>query len=150
MEITTVYYIGFIIIVAIVLYVVFAYYRNPNKRQQQPLVPADGTLELPTQYEMRDATHLEQPPVQMPSNVAVHRAHPWVSFVHFHGPHITFRRQVLRKIRRIRTQNLGETKKRTPVIDPTLSHPWDETFEQACWQTEEDGAADASQLSRGC
>lgn len=36
---------GFIIIVAIVLYVVFAYYRNPNKRQQQPLVPADGTLE---------------------------------------------------------------------------------------------------------
>lgn len=45
MEITTVYYIGFIIIVAIVLYVVFAYYRNPNKRQQQPLVPADGTLE---------------------------------------------------------------------------------------------------------
>ena len=45
MEITAIYYIGFLIIVAIVLYVVLAYYRNPAKRDSQPLAPADGTLE---------------------------------------------------------------------------------------------------------
>ncbi len=45
MEITAAYYIGFLIIVGIVLYVVLAYYRNPARRESQPLAPADGTLE---------------------------------------------------------------------------------------------------------
>ena len=47
MEITAAYYIGFIIMVAIVLYVVLAYYRNPARQMSKALEPADGTLEQP-------------------------------------------------------------------------------------------------------
>ena len=45
MEITVAYYIGFIIIVAIVLYLVLAYYRTPDKLMERPFDIKDGALD---------------------------------------------------------------------------------------------------------
>jgi hypothetical protein len=56
MEITVAYYVGFLIMIVIVIYVVLAYYRNPERLESTPFDVPDGSLETPNVVADADKT----------------------------------------------------------------------------------------------